>query len=152
MKTPSNVSLKRAKVDNATLERGQATLPNLQITVRSLGFSHSPGTGWVSPAQLRPWHERLPAGPTGKTKDDPRNHTNQHERVLGSSCFVCFRGSSYSSENGTRFFSELENSRWLVSLQQFQHLSIKLVASEIFVLNVLAIAVHDAERPAQIPH
>src|SRR2546423_14836647 len=41
MKTPSNASLKRAKVDNATLERGQATLPNLQITVRPLGFSHS---------------------------------------------------------------------------------------------------------------
>ena len=41
MKTPSNVSLNRAKVDNATLEWGQATLPNLQITVRPLGFSHS---------------------------------------------------------------------------------------------------------------
>ena len=41
MKTPSNLSLKRAKVDNATLERGQATLPNLQITVRPLEFSHS---------------------------------------------------------------------------------------------------------------
>ncbi|MEP6913769.1 MAG: hypothetical protein ABI923_13495, partial [bacterium] len=27
--------------DNATLERGQATLPHLQITLRLLGFSHS---------------------------------------------------------------------------------------------------------------
>ena len=47
MKTPSTASLKRDKVDNATLERGQATLPNLQITVRPLGFSHSLGLGWV---------------------------------------------------------------------------------------------------------
>jgi len=41
MKIPSNVSLKRANIDNATLERGQATLPHLRITVRPLGFSHS---------------------------------------------------------------------------------------------------------------
>ena len=40
IKTLSNVRVKRAKVDNATLERGQATLPNLQITGRPLGFSH----------------------------------------------------------------------------------------------------------------
>src|SRR5207244_6573108 len=38
----SSISLKRAKVANATLERGQATLPNLLITVRPLGFSHRP--------------------------------------------------------------------------------------------------------------
>src|SRR5207244_6821409 len=37
-KTPSNVSLKRAEVDNATLERGQATLPHLRIMVGPLAF------------------------------------------------------------------------------------------------------------------
>ena len=40
--------LEKAKVDNATLERGQAALPNLQITVRPLRFSHSLGSGWFS--------------------------------------------------------------------------------------------------------
>src|SRR5882672_9204082 len=38
MKTSSNVSLKRTKVVNATLERGQAALPNCELPYDLLGF------------------------------------------------------------------------------------------------------------------
>ena len=74
MKTPSNVSLKRARVDNATLERRQATLPDLQITVRPLWFPHSlfsqnglraAGSTKIDPVALVPYSPRDEAVSTG---------------------------------------------------------------------------------------
>src|SRR2546425_11861648 len=75
MKTPSNVRLKRAKVDNATLERGQATLPNLQITVRPLGFSHTLYRGDEPPASASITTSKVPALSLRLPSFTPRNNT-----------------------------------------------------------------------------
>jgi len=64
------VSLKRAKVVNATLERGQATLPNLQITVRPPGFP----TVYETTLIMRSLRVPLPALPVGTS-----NHSYRRE-------------------------------------------------------------------------
>ena len=39
-----------------------------------------------------------------------------------------------------------------VALEQVQELAVQLVALEVFVLDVAAVAVQDAERAAEVPH